>query len=369
MSRPVVVLLGPSREAISGVTTHLNGLIGSRLATRFDLVHFQVGSEGRGESLPGRIARVAASPLQLAAALVRSGADILHINTSLDANAYWRDLAYLLVAKLCGARVLYQVHGGQLDTFAAKRGFFARFVDASLRLADAVVVLSRAQLDAFRERLPGHPVEVVPNGVDCAAYTRYNRAAPEPAAPLRLIYIGRLAPGKGLLETIEALRIARSRGVAARLVLAGSGPEEPRLRQYARDAGLAREVTFVGAAYGEHKAQLLAQADALALASYSEGLPYSLLEAMAAGVVPIVTPVGAIPDVVTEGEHGLFVAPRDAEAIAQAIARLAAERALLACMSAACRTRIAAAYSLERVARDFSQLYATLCATRTPRIA
>jgi glycosyltransferase involved in cell wall biosynthesis len=157
--------------------------------------------------------------------------------------------------------------------------------------------------------------------------------------------------------------------VAARLVLAGSGPEEARLRQYARDAGLAREVAFVGPAYGEHKAQLLAQADALALASYSEGLPYSLLEAMAAGVVPIVTSVGAVPDVVTEGEHGLLVAPRDAEALADAISRLAGDRATLARMSAACRARIAAGYSLERVARDFSQLYGTLCATRTPRIA
>jgi glycosyltransferase involved in cell wall biosynthesis len=365
----VVVLLGPSRDAISGVTTHLNGLLGSRLATRFDLVHFQVGSEGRREGALGRLARLAASPFLLAATIVRTGAELLHINTSLNAKAYWRDLAYVVVAKLCGARVLYQVHGGKLDEFARGRGLFDRFVRASLRLADAVVVLSRAQFEAFRARLPAHAVEVVPNGIDCAPYTRYNRAAPDAAAPLRLIYIGRLAPAKGLLETIEALRLARGRGVAARLVLAGSGPEEPRLRQYVRDAGLAREVAFVGPAYGSHKAQLLAQADVLVLASYSEGLPYSLLEAMAAGVVPIVTPVGAIPDVVGEGEHGLFVAPRDAEAVAAAISRLAGDRAALARMSAACRARIAVGYSLERVARDFSQLYWELCAMRTPKTA
>jgi len=365
----VVVLLGPSREAISGVTTHLNGLLGSRLVARFDLVHFQVGSEGRREGFFGRLARLAASPFLLAATLVRTGAELLHINTSLNRKAYWRDLGYLVVAKLCGARVLYQVHGGQLDHFARGSGLFAVFLRASLGLADAVVVLSRAQLEAFRARLPGQAVEVVPNGIDCTPYRRYNRAAPDPAAPLRLIYIGRLAPAKGLLETIEALRLARARGVAARLVLAGSGPEEPRLRQYARDAALARDVAFVGPAYGAQKAQLLAQADVLVLASYGEGLPYSLLEAMAAGVVPIVTPVGAIPDVVSEGEHGVFVAPRDAEVVAAAISKLAEDRATLARMSAACRARIAAAYSLERVARDFSQLYWGLCAMRTPKAA
>jgi glycosyltransferase involved in cell wall biosynthesis len=135
------------------------------------------------------------------------------------------------------------------------------------------------------------------------------------------------------------------------------------------EAALTREVSFVGAALGEHKARLLAQADALALASYTEGLPYSLLEAMAAGVVPIVTPVGAIPDVVADGEHGLMVAPRDAEAIAQAVGKLAADRIQLARMSAACRKHIGAMYSIERVARDFSQLYWGLCAARTPKAA
>ncbi|HYY61090.1 MAG TPA: hypothetical protein VE756_06845, partial [Burkholderiales bacterium] len=89
MRRPVVVLLGPSRDAISGVTTHLNGLLGSRLATRFDLVHFQVGSEGRREGALGRLARLAASPFLLAATIVRTGAELLHINTSLNAKAYW----------------------------------------------------------------------------------------------------------------------------------------------------------------------------------------------------------------------------------------------------------------------------------------
>jgi glycosyltransferase involved in cell wall biosynthesis len=369
VKRPVVLLLGPSREAISGVTTHLNSLLGSRLASRFDLLHFQVGSEGRNEGVLGRLARLALSPLALIGAIARHGVELVHINTSLNAKAYWRDFSYVLAARLCGARVLYQVHGGLLEEFAAKSRVFAAFMRRMLHWPDVVVVLSRAQLGAFRAAAPAQAVELVPNGIDCGPYLRYNRAAPEPGAPLRLIYIGRLVPGKGLLETIEGLRLARSRGIAARLVIAGNGPEEPRLRQFVREAALSREVSFVGAAYGEHKAQLLSQADALALASYAEGLPYSLLEAMAAGVAPIVTPVGAIPDVVADGEHGLFVAPRDAEAIAQAIGTLAQDRALLARMSAACRKHVGAAYSIERVARDFSQLYWGLCSARAPKTA
>ena len=367
MKRPVVLLLGPSREAMSGVSTHLNALLASRLASAFALAHFQVGSEGRDESMAGKLARFALSPLALAAAIVRSDAALVHINTSLGVRAYLRDLAYVLVAKLCGAQVVCQIHGGDLPRQFARSPLGRRLLRATLMLPDALVVLASAELEAYRELVPAQNVLQLPNGIDCAPYQRYNRGPAPREAPLRLIYIGRLAAAKGLPETVEALRLARGRGVAARLIMAGSGPQEARLRQQVRDCGLQRDVTFVGAAYGEHKARLLSQADVLVLASYSEGLPFALLEAMAAGVVPIATPVGAIADVVSANEHGLLVEPRDAQAIAEAIAHLARERHSLARMSAACRRRIAAAYSIERVAQDFSGLYWQLCATRAPK--
>ena len=119
MRRPAVLLLGPSRDAISGVTTHVNALLDSRLAGEFALEHFQVGSEGRSESAPGRLLRFVASPVALAAAVLRRGAAVVHLNTSLNAKAWWRDLVYLLVAKACGARVVLQVHGGALDRLGA----------------------------------------------------------------------------------------------------------------------------------------------------------------------------------------------------------------------------------------------------------
>jgi len=82
--------------------------------------------------------------------------------------------------------------------------------------------------------------------------------------------------------------------------------------------------------------------------------------ALNAGLVPIVTRVAAIPDVVTEGVHGVFVPGRDPQAIARAIAALDADRARLARMAAACRERIATSYSIERLAEDFTMLYQKL---------
>jgi glycosyltransferase involved in cell wall biosynthesis len=264
---------------------------------------------------------------------------------------------YLMVAKACGARVVLQVHGGALDRFVYG-------LRAALRWPDAVVVLSKREQDSWRRRAPGQNVALLPNGIDCTPYLKYRRTAPVPDAPLRLVYIGRLAPGKGLVETIEALALARANGVAARLVIAGDGPAQAGLRAQARGLGLEREVTFAGPTVGEDKALLLSRSDVLCLASYSEGLPYALLEAMAAGVVPVVTRVGGIPDVVQEGVHGAFVPVRDADAIARTLEALSRDRVLLARMSAACRKRIAGAYSIERVAAGFASLYASLCSPR-----
>jgi glycosyltransferase involved in cell wall biosynthesis len=124
--------------------------------------------------------------------------------------------------------------------------------------------------------------------------------------------------------------------------------------------GLTSSVTFAGPADGERLAKLFGEADVLVLASHAEGLPYALLEAMAAGVVPVVTRVGAMPDVVQAGVHGLFVPPGDAAAIGAAIGELARDRSRLARMSAACRERVAAGYSVERLANDFITLYRKL---------
>jgi glycosyltransferase involved in cell wall biosynthesis len=353
--KPAALLLGPSLRAISGVTTHVNSLLGSQLGAAYSLAHFQVGSEGRDESALDKLARFVASPLQLAAAILRHDARIVHINCSLNAKAWWRDLAYLMVAKLCGARVVFQKHGGSLEQFTANPAF-AALVRAVLRMADAIVVLSHAEMNHYEQFVPGQNVAVVPNGIDPAPYLKYNRRSADPAAPLKLLYIGRLAPRKGLAETLDALALLAP-GARPELIIAGSGPEELRLRTQVRELGLNRQVTFAGPAWDEYKIKLLNNADVLMLASYSEGLPYSLLEGMAAGVVPIVTPVGAIPDVVHDGQHGRFVPTRDARAISEVLKSLNEDRAALARMSQACRNRILSGYSLERLAEDFTAIY------------
>jgi hypothetical protein len=119
-------------------------------------------------------------------------------------------------------------------------------------------------------------------------------------------------------------------------------------------------VVFVGPVFGNDKVKLLSGADVMVLPSYSEGLPYALLESMAAGVPVIATPVGAIP----ESSRTTFTASScrraTARPIAEAIAILAGDREKLSWMSRACRRRVRAAFSIERLAQEFAYHYARL---------
>ena len=361
MNRPVVLMLGPHRAAVSGVSTHLNLLMDSTLAQEYEVVHFQVGSEGRDEGAIGRLLRLAVSPFFLAASIVFRHVALVHINTSLNRKAYWRDLAYLFISKALGARVVYQVHGGELPRkFFAGSPLLTAFLRRTLRIPDVVVVLAQVELRAYREFLPGQEVVSLPNGIDCRPYSGVPTVLSDASHPLQVVYIGRVAREKGLYETLQGLRLAHELGVDARLVIAGTGAEEPRLRRYAQALGVAARVCFVGPVFGNDKVKLLSGADVMVLPSYSEGLPYALLESMAAGVPVIATPVGAIPDVVSDGIHGFLVPPRDGKAIAESLAILAGDRDKLSWMSRACRRRVRAAFSIERLAQEFSLHYARL---------
>jgi glycosyltransferase involved in cell wall biosynthesis len=359
---PVVIVLGPDRSALSGVSTHVNLLMESALGHEYEMVHFQVGSEGRAEGAAAKFLRLALGPFALAATIIFRHASVVHINTSMNRKAYWRDIVYVAIAKALGARVVYQVHGGAFPAqFFAKSPMLTRFLRWSLGLADRVLVLGKAELAAYRRFAPDLDVVALPNGIDLRPFAGSSTVQSHVDSPLRLVYVGRIAREKGLYETLQGMRIAHELGVETRLAIAGGGPEEPRLRRYAQALGIGSRVCFVGPVFGADKVKLLAGADAMVLASYAEGLPYALLESMAAGIPVIATPVGAIPDVVSDGIHGFVVPPRDGKAIAEALAVLAGDRERLSWMSRACRRRIRAAFSIERLAQELSLVYAGLC--------
>jgi len=366
MQLPVVLIMGPRRDAVSGVSTHLNQLFASQLAHKYRLVHFEVGSEGREESAFGRLVRLVTRPLLMAWRIVMERAVAVHINTSLEPKSYWRDLAFLAVAKLLRRKVVYQVHGGALpEDFVEGSPILRSLLLRVLNWPDVVVLLAGVERVAYARFLPGQRLAVIANAIEAGPYLAHAKPRRVAAGPIRLVYIGRLAYNKGIYEALDAMALLEQRGVACELAIAGSGPAETDLRQRVADRGLDRSVRFLGPVFDERKVRLWLDSDVFVFPTFHhEGLPYALLESMAAGTPAITTRVGAIPDVMHDGVHGLIVAPRSPVAVADAVAALAADRAMLDRMSEAGRSRIAEWYCVERLADEFDRLYAELTNAR-----
>jgi glycosyltransferase involved in cell wall biosynthesis len=367
-SPPQVLILGPSRAAVSGVSTHLNELFESDLGESFCLRQYQVGSEGRVESRLDMLLRILVSPFELAARLLREGSDIVHINATLSGKGYWRDLAYMSVAKLLGRKVIFQVHGGPFaQSFFARTRVPPALLRLTLSFADVVVLLSTHHMKAYREFAPKVHLDMISYGVEIPDDVDLRLERYASPGPLRILYAGRLVPEKGLFELVEALQILRTRRVEVRMTFVGSGPLEPALRRKIVDAGLDDRVEVRAPVFGAAKHEMWSRAHVLAMPTHWEGLPLALLESMAAGCVPVITPVGGIPDVVQDHVQGILISPRDPPGLADALQELHEDRQAVWRMAIAGRRRVVEGYSRSRLAEDFRRLYAQLLESERAR--
>lgn len=197
---------------------------------------------------------------------------------------------------------------------------------------------------------------VIPNAVDVAAHPR---ATPVEAVPL-LVSVGRLKAPKDFSTLVRA--VARLEPRSWRLIIVGDGPERPALERQLHAEGLDDAVEFVGER--SDVSELLAGADAFVLSSRSEGMPLSVLEAMAAGLPVVATAVGGVPEVVVHDETGVLVAPGDAEALAAALARLIDDPELRRRLGSAGRSRAARHFDLPRFRQAHVELYRAELAER-----
>jgi glycosyltransferase involved in cell wall biosynthesis len=192
-------------------------------------------------------------------------------------------------------------------------------------------------------------IAYIPNCIDARAYS------PATHEGDYFVYAGRLAPEKGLTTLVRATALSRQR-----LVLAGSGPEEPALRKLAEELGA--DVVFAGHLDKRALQRLVGEARALVLPSeWYENAPISVLEAYALGRPVIGTRIGGIPELVVDGQTGALVEPGNAEMLAEALATLASlSSSARASLGAAGRAWIAWEFSPDRYLDRTLALYEAL---------
>lgn len=344
-----IVMLGTAPETRGGIAAVLGAWRAEGLFERWPIEYVVTHCDGGG----GRKLLAAARGLRAFLALLAAHRRVLvHVHCASHAS-FWRKAAFMAIALAARCPVVFHLHGGG----------FARFYESECGPLGRRIVrffLERAAcVVAVSERWHAWLAQVTPNpNVVCIQ----NPVRPWPTQAPRgrrnvVLFLGRIEAAKGIHELLEAVAGLRESVPDVELVCAGAGDIEGAARRAER-LGIEDAVRFPGWLGAPQKWAWLKRAGVFVLPSHAEGLPMSLLEAMAAGLPVVASAVGGIPDVVTHGVNGLLMAPGDAAELERALRRLLRDPKLAAGLGAAGRETIRARYSPERVLAQLEGLYA-----------
>jgi colanic acid/amylovoran biosynthesis glycosyltransferase len=228
-------------------------------------------------------------------------------------------------------------------------------VDEKIRRARFVCCIShfcRSQAMIFAPRAKWDRMHIVHCGIDPNEYPpRVHQGRGK-----RLLFVGRLAAAKGLPVLIEALSIVRKRFFDVELTIAGDGPDRQELQSMAQRLEIGNAIRFLGYQSQAQVRGLLAETDVFAMASFAEGVPVVLMEAMAAGVPVVATRIAGVPELVDDGISGLLVPPGDVASLALGIERLLQDAALRNRFAVSGRQKVAVEFNTETESRRLCQI-------------
>jgi glycosyltransferase involved in cell wall biosynthesis len=331
--RPRLLLIGPLRPPpLGGVQQVMDMQLHSGLAREFEL-HPVDTSKGRLRYAAGKPTWKAPfyfardlSRLIRALIRVRPDAALIHAASSLS---LLRDWAFMMTARLAGAKVVCHYHGTLHARFPSCETRIGRTIGRFLMsAAQRVIVLGPTYQREMGRAWKRDDVVWVANVADTALFGNMPADTPAPwLAPgeRAVLFVGRLSAPKGVYDLFDAVPRVIERHPETRFVLVGvaeSGVMEHAIRAEAERRAIAPRITFLGSLEGRDKAAAFVTSEMIVVPSWTEAFPLVIPEAMAAGLPVVATAVGAIPDFVKDGEDGFLVAPKASAELADRICRL-----------------------------------------------
>jgi glycosyltransferase involved in cell wall biosynthesis len=350
-----IVMLGTAFETKGGISSVVNVYRAAGLFERFPVIYLSTHIDG---STPAKMRLCAAAWLRYMALLLRARVALTHVHISTGAS-FWRKLLFMCPTLVAGVPAILHLHGADFDEFYEDGGNWRKWVIRTLfDKAAGVIVLSNSWL-RWARGISHNPL-IVPIYNPVALPAAVDFSSRDPSV---ILFLGQLGNRKGTYDLLQAVALVVGKHPRLKLVLAGDG-DTARVKSEVARHSLSAHVDVLDWVTGPEKTALLERAAIYALPSYCEGLPMSVLEAMASGVPVVCTPVGGIPEAVTDGREGCVVNPGDIDALARALDTLLTQPDLRRRMGEAARHKIESAFSTTHVMPQVEQLYVQLGAQR-----
>jgi glycosyltransferase involved in cell wall biosynthesis len=350
-----IVMLGTGFDTRGGISSVVNVYREAGLFERFPVTYVATHVDG---SALAKMRVCVIAWLRYMALLIGGKVALAHVHIS-TGMSFWRKLLFLCPTLALGVPAVLHLHGADFAEFydegSKRRKWILRTV---FDKCAGIIVLSNSWKQWVCS-ISGNPViapiynpVALPRVVD---FWRRDSAG--------ILLLGQLGNRKGTYDLLEAVARLIDRHPRLRLVLAGDGEAE-RVKAAVKRLGLHEHVDVLDWVAGREKSALLEHAAVYALPSYCEGLPMSVLEAMAAGLPVVCTPVGGVPEAVTDGCEGWMIPPGDVGALAGALDKLLSDAGLRRRMGEAARRKVESTFSVTQVVPQVERLYEQLGAQR-----
>jgi glycosyltransferase involved in cell wall biosynthesis len=293
-------------------------------------------------------------------AIEAANCDVVHVNPSLTYGSVVRDAAFVRAAKRARKRVVVFFHGWDYRVARHLRSWALRLFQRAYFRAEAMVVLAEEFKTQLREWGYGGPVYVETTAVNDSLLGGADGGERRGDGVVKLLYMARVTRAKGVYEALAAYSRVRRQHGHVRLTIAGDGDAMADVKCHVEDEAI-QDVEFAGFVRGSEKARTLRESDVFVLpTTHGEGMPISVLEAMAGGLPVITRSVGGIKDFFQNERMGFMTESQSPEVFAAHIDRLVGDSHLRRQMGAYNRQYAREHFSASRLAERLEDIYRTV---------
>jgi colanic acid/amylovoran biosynthesis glycosyltransferase len=263
----------------------------------------------------------------------------------------------VIICKFHNRRTIIQFHGGNISS-VLRNNRLPIYIKLIFKLASHIIVLTEIQKKSIAAFCEENEITVIPNMIDTSLFPKHKQ---NNNGKISILYMSKIEYQKGAFDVVEAISQVAKYHNHINFIFAGDGPDLKKLKLVCCENGCEEFIKFLGHLTDQRKIDFLSNGDIFLFPSYyQEGMPYALLEAMAAGLPVIATNTGGIPEIISHNKNCLLIPPGQPDQLADAIFYLLKHPRKRKSFGAMNRQKAVSKFDINIVCDKFNHIYEKL---------
>jgi len=382
VNKDKILFIAPLPPPYSGPEVVSEALLNSTLREEFDLIYLPLNvhtqNKDRGRVSLLSLLRLGVLIFRIVRVLIYRRPKLVYSLLSQNFTGFMRDSILIMTCKIFSKKLILHFHGSNFENFYKDQPkFFRIYISFIMRKIDALILEANWLKEFFSQFIPEARLRVIYNPISNEQSCDLQRVDKQSNGGINIFYMSHISVAKGFIVLEKTMRQVIKENKKVKFIIAGGVINEEKnilygqdgrkikfqdinlvINEIKKDEMLNSHINFLGVVTNsEEKKRCFLQSDIFVFPSYSEGCPMVILEAMAAGLPLITTPVGALSEIIEEGKNGLFVKIGDSAGLKEKINLLVNDPSLRRQMSINNKKLIQDKFTVDKIIPQFSNFF------------